>query len=70
MTETPPIACSLDADDLTRRLAAIAAIGTESLVRRETDGALTCCASAPTRRRAAGSRRSSPRRPGAAPSST
>ncbi len=32
--ESPPIACSLDADDLRRRLEEIAALGRESLTRR------------------------------------
>jgi hypothetical protein len=38
MTEALPIACSLGAGDLKRRLAAIAEIGTESLLGREADG--------------------------------
>ena len=38
MTEGLPIACSLDTDDLKRRLAAIAEIGAESLLGREADG--------------------------------
>jgi hypothetical protein len=39
MTEALPIACSLGADDLKRRLAAIAEIGAESLLGHETEGA-------------------------------
>ena len=38
MTEALPIACSLGAGDLKRRLAAIAEIGSESLLGREADG--------------------------------
>lgn len=38
MTDALPIACSLDAGDLKQRLAAIAEIGAESLLGRETDG--------------------------------
>lgn len=38
MTEALPIACSLGAGDLKRRLAAIAEIGDESLIGREADG--------------------------------
>lgn len=37
MTEALPIACSLSAGDLKQRLAAIAEIGEESLINRETD---------------------------------
>jgi hypothetical protein len=36
---TSPTACSLDASDLRRRIAAIAELGAESLIGRETDGA-------------------------------
>jgi hypothetical protein len=38
MTEETPIACSLGAGELEQRLAAIAEIGAESLVGRETEG--------------------------------
>ena len=38
MAEETPIACSLEADDLQRRLAAIAELGAESLIAREADG--------------------------------
>jgi hypothetical protein len=38
MTEALPIACSLDADDLEQRLAAIAELGAESLLGHETEG--------------------------------
>jgi hypothetical protein len=38
MTEALPIACSLGASDLERRLTAIAEIGAKSLLGRETDG--------------------------------
>jgi hypothetical protein len=38
MTESAPIACSLAADDLRRRLAAIAEIGADSLVDRRREG--------------------------------
>jgi hypothetical protein len=36
--ESPPVACSLGADDLRRRLEEIAALGSESLTGRDTDG--------------------------------
>lgn len=39
MTDEKPIACSLGTGELEDRLAAIAAIGADSLVRRETEGA-------------------------------
>lgn len=38
MTDKPPIACSLGADGLQRRLGAIAAIGADSLISRELVG--------------------------------
>jgi hypothetical protein len=38
MTESLPIACSLDAEDLRRRLSEIAAVGAESLFARDSDG--------------------------------
>jgi hypothetical protein len=54
MTEALPIACSLGADDLKQRLAAIAEIGAESLLGHETEDArhlLRFRADAATRRR-------------------
>jgi hypothetical protein len=54
MTDPTPIACTLGAGDLERRLAAIAEIGAESLIGRETDGGrhlLRFRADAKTRRR-------------------
>lgn len=39
MTEEKPIACSLGPRDLDERLAAIAALGADSLIRSEADGA-------------------------------
>lgn len=54
MSTDTPIACSLDAADLTRRLAAIAALGAESLLSREVDDGrhlLRFRADAGTRRR-------------------
>jgi len=38
MTDSLPIACSLGADDLRRRLEEIAAVGAESLLDRDGDG--------------------------------
>ncbi len=38
MTDSPPIACSLDARDLEQRLAAIAEIAESSLIGHVTDG--------------------------------
>jgi hypothetical protein len=38
MTEEKPVACSLGPRDLEERLAAIAVIGADSLLRSETDG--------------------------------
>jgi hypothetical protein len=38
MTRSTPIACSLTADDLRRRLDEIAAVGAESLIARDSDG--------------------------------
>jgi hypothetical protein len=38
MTDTTPVACSLGAGDLTRRLAAIAEIGADSLIGRGVEG--------------------------------
>jgi hypothetical protein len=38
MTDDPPISCSLGAGDLERRLAAIAEVGTDSLISREDEG--------------------------------
>ncbi|HUC01100.1 MAG TPA: hypothetical protein VMS11_14865 [Solirubrobacterales bacterium] len=38
MTEALPIACSLGAEDLKRRLAGLAAIGEQGLIGRESDG--------------------------------
>jgi hypothetical protein len=38
MTDSPPVACSLGADALGRRLAQIAALGSESLLSRSSKG--------------------------------
>lgn len=38
MNETLPIACSLGADDLRRRLAEIESLGLDALISRDTDG--------------------------------
>jgi hypothetical protein len=38
MTDTKPVACSLGAGDLEQRLAAIAAIGADSLIGRSVEG--------------------------------
>jgi hypothetical protein len=57
MPEETPLACSLDANHLKRRLAAIAAIGASSLIGHEADGdrhLLRFPADAETRRRLEG----------------
>jgi hypothetical protein len=54
MTEETPVACSLSAGDLEQRLAAIAAIGADSLISSEIDGdrhLLRFRSSEPARRR-------------------
>ena len=54
MTDTKPVACSLGADDLDQRLAAIAELGADSLIGKSVEGGrhlLRFCADAAARTR-------------------